>query len=213
MHINHHKNRDKNKPVDQLTKVAFANETSEPKDDEIYQMIDKVIYQLFGEKGLATIIKHGDKVIIKVNLVGPSLGQRGEKGCSIITDPRIVRYVAEKVRDIIGFGGKADLKVVDGTFYKDTNPSLKSETHSFYWARLERTDDNLVNQEDFCYDCNADDILDGSSKATLINLDSIGEEGRILYKVKLANGLGVNGQGIIFFKICRSVSHTTQIPS
>lgn len=59
-----------------------------------------VIYQLYCEKGLGAIIKHGYKVIIKVNLVGPNLGQRGEKGRSIITDPRILRYVAEKVRDI-----------------------------------------------------------------------------------------------------------------
>jgi len=136
---------------DQLAKVAFACQTSEPKDEEVYQMIDRVIFQLFGEKGLAAIIKRGDKVIIKVNMVGPNVGLRGEKGCSIITDPRTVRYVAEKVRDIIGFDGGADLKVVDGVFSMDPNPSLKSNASSFYWARLERNGDNLVNQEDFCY--------------------------------------------------------------
>jgi len=167
------------KTVDQLVKVTFACQNEEPKDEEVYQMVDSVIYQLFGEKGLAAIIKRGYKVIIKVNMVGPSIGLRGEKGRSIITDPRIVRYVAEKVRNIIGFNGKADLKVVDGLFSSDPNPSLKSNINSFYWGRLERTGDNLVNQEDFCYDYNADGILDGRSKATLVNLDSIGEEGRI----------------------------------
>jgi uncharacterized protein (DUF362 family) len=132
-----------------LAKVAFACQTSEPKDEEVYQMIDRVIYELYGEKGLAAIIKRGYKVIIKVNMVGPNMGLRGEKGRSIITDPRIVRYVAEKVRDIIGFDGKADLKVVDGVFSRDPNPSSKWNNGSFYWARLERTGDNLVNQEDF----------------------------------------------------------------
>lgn len=39
------------KPADQLVKVAFACQTDEPKDEEVYQMIDRVIYQLFGEKG------------------------------------------------------------------------------------------------------------------------------------------------------------------
>lgn len=112
-------------------------------------MVDRVIYELYGEKGLAAIKKTGYKVIIKVNLVAPSSGLRDEKGRSIITDPRIVRYVAEKVRDIIGFDGKADLKVVDGVFSRDPNPSSKWNNGSFYWARLERTGDNLVNQEDF----------------------------------------------------------------
>lgn len=134
-------------------------------------------------------------------MVGPNLGLRGEKGRGIITDPRIVRYVAEKVRNIIGFDGKADLKVVDGVFSRDPNPSLKTNTNSFYWGRLERTGDNLVNQEDFCYDYNADGILDGRSKATLVNLDSIGEEGRIRYEVKLANGRTVK---VAFPKIFRT---------
>jgi len=151
-------------------------------------MVDRVIYELYGEKGLAAIKKTGYKVIIKVNLVAPSSGLRDEKGRSIITDPRIVRYVAEKVREIIGFDGNADLKVVDAVFSKDPNPSAKWNLGSFHWARLERTGDNLVNPEDFCYDYNADGILDGKSKATLVNLDSIGEEGRIQYEVKLANG-------------------------
>lgn len=176
------------RPDNHLSRVAFASQSAEPKDEEIYQMIDDVIRQLFGRQGLAKVIKPGDKVIIKVNLVGPQLGQRGEKGRAIITDPRIVRYVAEKVREIIGFGGTADLKIVDGTFYKDPNPSLVAENSSFHWARLERTGDNLVNKEDFCYDYDHDGILDGKSKAVLVNLDSIGEEGRQLYQVKLANG-------------------------
>lgn len=173
---------------DKFSHVGFTCQSAEANDKEVYNMIDDVIYQVLGSNGLAEIIKPGDKVIIKVNMVGPNIGERGEKGRGVITDPRIVRYVAEKVRKIIGFEGTADLKVVDSTFYNDSNPSLKYMKSSFHWARLERTGDNAIDKEDFCYDYNGDGILDGTSKAKLVNLDSIGEDGRQLYKIRLADG-------------------------
>jgi len=71
-------------------------------------MIDDVIYQTLGSKGLGAIIKPGYKVVLKVNLVGPYFGERGEKGRGVITDPRVVRYVAEQTREIIGFDNGAD---------------------------------------------------------------------------------------------------------
>lgn len=175
-------------PLAPLVTVSFASQPDEAKDKEVYDMIDTVIFQALGPNGLAEIIKPGYKVVIKVNLVGPSFGKRGEKGRSIITDPRIVRYVAEKVRDIIGFDPPADLKVVDATMYQDPNPSLKSAKSSFHWARLERTGDNIVDPEDFCYNYEANGILDGTSKAQLVNLDALGEADRQLYDVKVASG-------------------------
>lgn len=173
---------------DKFSHIGFACQSAEANDKEVYNMIDDVIYQVLGSKGLAEIVKPGDKVIIKVNFVGPNIGERGEKGRGVITDPRIVRYVAEKVREIIGFEGSADLKVVDSTFYNDSNPSLKCMKSSFYWGRLERTGDNVIDKEDFCYDYDGDGILDGTSKAKLVNLDSIGEDGRQLYKIRLRDG-------------------------
>lgn len=161
----------------------------EPTDEEIYHMVDHVINQVLGPQGLASIIKPDDRVVLKVNLIGTGIGARGEKNRGGITDPRIVRYLALKIRNIIGLGGNGDLKVVDATFYKDPNPSLKeSEVDiSFYWARLERTGDNAVEEEDVCYDGDADGILDGGSHARLINLDSLLEEDRDVTKVKLAS--------------------------
>lgn len=177
-----------NKQNNNLVPVGFACQKEIPNDNEIINMIDEVIYETLGHKGLASIIKPGDKVVIKVNLVGANVGQRGEKGRSIITDARIVRYVAEKVREIIGYGETADIKVVDALFYKEKNPSLKRNPGSFYWARVEKTGDNAVDKEDFCYDLNADGVLDGTSHAKLINLDSLLKEDRIEYKVKVASG-------------------------
>jgi uncharacterized protein (DUF362 family) len=148
-------------------------------------MIDEVIDQVLGSEGLAAIIKPGNKVVIKVNLVGPSQGKTGEQGRGIITDPRIVRYVAEKVRTIIGFEGESDLKVVDGVFYRDPNPSLKSVPTSFYWGRLERNNDDQVDEADVCYDLDADGILDGTSQARLVNLDSLDETQRFTTRIKV----------------------------
>ncbi|HBF38703.1 MAG TPA: hypothetical protein DDW50_15470 [Firmicutes bacterium] len=157
----------------QLIPVGFVSQTEEPTDEEVYTMIDEALIQILGPDGLRSIIKPGDKVVIKVNLVGPQIGKRGEKGRGCDTDPRIVRYVAEKVREIIGFDGSSDLKVVDATFYANSNPSLKSEKSSFYWGRLERNDDNALDNNNICYDGDADGFLDGTSQAQLVNLDAL----------------------------------------
>jgi len=168
-----------------LSPVGFVCTAGESTDEEVRNMVDEVINQVMGPDGLAAIIKPGNKVVIKVNLVGPTAGKMGEQGRGVITDPRIVQYVAEKVRTIIGFGGEADLKVVDGLFYQDPNPSLKSELQSFYWARLERNNNDLVDEADVCYDLNADGILDGTSQARLVNVDSLDETQRFVTRVKV----------------------------
>ena len=186
---------------EELSHVGFARQTADPTDREIYDMIDDVIFQTLGTQGLRKIIRTGDRVVLKVNVVGPYMGERGEKGRGIITDPRVVRYVAGLVRDIIGFQGSASLKVADAVMYADPNPSLKLAKSSFYWAKLERTGDNAVDEEDFCYDFNADGILDGGSGAELVNLDSIGAGGRQLFEVPMASGRTV---GVSFPKFLRT---------
>lgn len=172
----------------ELTPVGFSCRENEPTDQEVKAMVDEVIMQVLGPKGLESIISPGDKVVIKVNNVGPYLGKKGEKGRGVITDPRIVRYVAEKVREIIGFEKTSDLKVVDTVFYSDVNPSLKNDKKSFYWARLERTGDNQVDPEDVCYDGDGDGILDGTSQARLVNLDALTKSQRMVTKVKVSSG-------------------------
>jgi len=163
----------------------------EVNDQEVYDMVDKVIFQTLGFDGLKQIVKPFDRVTIKVNLVGANLGARGEKGRAIITDPRIVRYVAELVRAIIG--PKGILKVIGTTHYRHKHPSLKEYDTSFYWAKLGRSGNNAIDPcIDVCYDANADGILDGSSRATLINLDSLGESERFCRTVTLENGTQVN---------------------
>ncbi len=71
----------------------------------------------------------------------------------------------------------------------DPNPSLKESDVdlSFYWARLERTGDNAVEERDVCYDGDADGILDGGSYARLINLDSLLEDDRDVTRVRVAS--------------------------
>jgi len=171
-----------------LSYVGFARQTAEPSDREVCDMIDDVIFQTLGIEGLGKLIKPGDRVVLKVNLVGPYVGARGDKGRGIITDPRVVRHVAQLVRDIIGYENGANLKVSDAVMYVDPNPSLKHEKSSFYWAKLGRTGDNAVNEGDICYDFDADGILDGGSQAELINLDGIGPEGRQLFEIPMADG-------------------------
>lgn len=161
-------------PDTQLSRVSFSRLKSTPTDDEVITMTDEAINSILGPGGLASLIKKGDKVVIKVNLVGPSYGLEHEKGLGIISDPRIVRHVAEKVRDIIGFSGGADLKIIDALFYRDRNPSDRSQATSFHYAKLSRPGGNVY------YDENADGILDGKSKARLINLDSLNEDERFL---------------------------------
>jgi len=135
---------------------------------------------VLGPRGLSEIIKRGDRVVIKVNIVGPSQGLPGEKGRGIVSDPRIVRYVAEKVREIIGFGGGADLKVIDATFTAEKNPSDKNNPQSFHYARLQRSPGKTVERNDITYDYDADGILDGGSGAELVNLDSVQMSERFL---------------------------------
>lgn len=176
----------------EVSTIGFARQPADPTDNEVRDMINDVIFQTLGAGGLRKIIKRGDRVVLKVNLVGPYMGARGEKGRGIITDPRVVRHVAGLVREIIGFGRGASLKVVDAVMYADPNPSLKVIKTSFYWAKLERTGDNAVNEEDFCYDFDADGILDGGSEAELVNLDAIGEDGRQTFEVPMDGGNIVN---------------------
>ncbi|HEY1406555.1 MAG TPA: DUF362 domain-containing protein, partial [Spirochaetota bacterium] len=156
-----------------LSPVALSCMDHEPSDDDVRSMTDDALRQVLGAKGLTGLIKPGDRVVIKVNMVGPGHGLPAEKGLGIITDPRIVRYVAGKVREIIGFGGTADLKVIDALFYGGKNPSDPSERTSFHYARLERNGNGNVDDGDICYDLDADGYLDGSSRAQLVNLDSI----------------------------------------
>jgi uncharacterized protein (DUF362 family) len=163
-----------------LPAVGFSCMTREPADEEIPGLIDDAIGQILGARGLAAMIRPGDRVVIKVNIVGPSEGLPGEKGRGIISDPRIVRYIAKKVREIIGFGGTSDLKVIDATFSPEKDPSDKNNPHSFYYARLQRGEGNSVDEKDICYDYDADGILDGGSGAELVNLDSVPQSERFL---------------------------------
>ncbi|HOT07706.1 MAG TPA: DUF362 domain-containing protein [Methanotrichaceae archaeon] len=168
-------------PLDNpLSLVGFSSINREPSDEEVHRLVDDAILQVLGPRGLSEIIKPGDKVVIKVNIVGPSQGLPGEKGRGIISDPRIVKYVAEMVRKIIGFGGNADLKVVDATFTADKNPSAKDNSHSFYYARLKRTGNATADRGDVCYDHDGNGILDGSSFAQIVNLDSVERSERFL---------------------------------
>jgi len=46
--------------------------------------------------------------------------------CSLFAAQADIMHIfVEKVRDIIGFDNGSDLKVVDCTMYRDSNPSLK----------------------------------------------------------------------------------------
>ncbi|MFB3765134.1 MAG: DUF362 domain-containing protein [Methanotrichaceae archaeon] len=167
-------------PDHPLPAVGFSCMTREPADHEIPRLIDDAISQVLGPRGLSEIIKQGDRVVIKVNIVGPNQGFPGEKGRGIISDPRIVRYIAGKVREIIGFDGSADLKVIDATFSPEKNPSDKNNPHSFYYARLQRSAGKSVEADDICYDYDADSTLDGGSGAELVNLDSVQMSDRFL---------------------------------
>lgn len=164
--------------------VGFVCRETEPDDEELAAMIDELIYQTLGERGLSALCEKGDRVVIKVNLVGPQRGEYGEKGRAIISDPRVVRYVAEEVRDIIGWEEPADIIITDATFYTNRNPSLNGVDTSFYRARLERSGNNDVDPEDICYDRNGDGLLDGESGARLVNCDSWDMNRRFLTEVE-----------------------------
>ena len=170
-----------------LSAVGFVSMKKEPNDEELKKMIDDAVSQILGPDGLSTIIKKGYKVIIKVNNVCPYAGKNGEKGRGVITDPRIVRYMAEKIRNITGFEGTADLKVVDACYSADKNPSERENKQSFYWSRLERDHGGNVG-----YDENGDGFLDGQSKAQLVNLDSVDFNHRYLVQIKDYNNNCIN---------------------
>ncbi len=78
--------------MNNFSEVAFARQTGEAKTKEIHDMIDKIIYQIFPDKGLRELINPGDKVALKVNLVGPAMGERGEKGRGINCVASIERF-------------------------------------------------------------------------------------------------------------------------
>ncbi|MCL2527391.1 MAG: DUF362 domain-containing protein [Defluviitaleaceae bacterium] len=177
--------------------VGFAFQLINPEaaceisDQEVCDMVDKVIFQTLGPKGLRQIIRPGSRVTIKVNLVGAHQGARGEKGRAIITDPRIVRHVAEKIRTITG--PKGVLKVIGTTHCYHKNPSLKEVETSFYWAKLGRSGNNAIDPNvDITYDGNGDGVLDGTSYAQLVNLDSLGEGERFYKTVTLHDGTQVD---------------------
>ncbi|TCL62265.1 hypothetical protein EDC14_10268 [Hydrogenispora ethanolica] len=77
--------------------------------------------------------------------------------------------------------------VLDATHYTDPNPFLKSASSSFYWARLERNGDNAVDSADVCYDSDGDGILDGTSRARIVNADSIDSAHRQAYPIKVVD--------------------------
>lgn len=171
-----------------FSRVAISCQRAEPNDDELKLMIDDAIRQIYGPEGLRALVKPGDHVTIKTNVVCCWQGARGEKGRGVITDPRIVRYVAEQIREIIGYNNGSELKVVDAVFTPDPNPSGFDNAVGFHYARLNRVPDNAVHEEDVTYDYNGDGILDGTSGARLVNVDAIDGSGRDLHIVELANG-------------------------
>jgi uncharacterized protein (DUF362 family) len=169
-------------------KVALSCQPAEPNDGEIRDMIDDVIYQLYGDEGLRALVKPGDRVVIKPNIILCNQGAHGEKGRAVITDPRIVRYLSERIREIIGWGNGADLKVVDALFSDNPDPSDIHNKYGFHWARYNKVRDNTVSPEDICYDYNCDGYLDGTSRAKLVNLDALTPDERDIHVVRLADG-------------------------
>lgn len=151
-----------------LPLVGFDCREQEPGEAELRVMVNTVVTQILGPEGWRALCKPGDRVVIKVNLVGPHRGAAREKGKAIITDPRLVKIAAEEVRAVIGWEAPAELIVTDALFYKSDNPSLKGEITSFYRSG---------------YDDDGDGILDGGSGARLVNCDSYGRDRRYLTEV------------------------------
>lgn len=119
-----------------LVTVGFACREAGVSDGEVGPLVDGAIASLFGAAGLDAILDPGDKVVIKVNLVGPKDGPAGAQGLAIITDPRVVRHVAQRVRDIIGWDAPAELTVVDACFADTPASQDTGNWHGgFYWAR------------------------------------------------------------------------------
>lgn len=167
-----------------LVAVGLACQTTEPDQAEIEALVDEALEGALGPRGLRALVNPGDKVVIKVNIVEPLFGLNTERGRAIITDPRVARYVAEKVRAIIGTGGTADLKVVDACFTDDPDPSSTQDgQHGFRYAYYERTGNRDMDEGDVCYDYDRDGILDGASNATLVNSDAYLEADRFITRV------------------------------
>ncbi len=171
---------------DGLVRVGFSAMQAEPEDKEMYRMIDDVVLQTLGEKGLSSIIKKGYRVVIKVNMVGGNVGAPGLKGRGVITDARIVRYIADSVREIIGFDPPADIKIIEACYSFSRNPSEPGNKQGFAFARVEEKDGDTV-----FYDANKDGILDGFSKARIINLDSLSDAERIGADIRIASGRNI----------------------
>jgi uncharacterized protein (DUF362 family) len=148
---------------DDLSIVAFAGSGPNPGESEINAMLRSVVKNSLGENGWAALVGPNDRVVIKVNLVGPHRGSRGMKGKAIDTDPRLVKAVARAIRTEIGDEG--DIVVTDALFYPGANPSDPAKETSFYRSG---------------YDDDGDGILDGGSRARLVNADSYGKDRRFL---------------------------------
>lgn len=146
-----------------LSRVGFSAVPldREAGEAEIASMVRDCVGQTLGPGGWSSLCAPGDRVLIKVNMVGPHRGSSGEKGKAIITDPRVVREVAARVREAVGDSGS--ILVTDTLFYEDADPSSKKETTSFYHAG---------------YDGDADGTLDGGSRARLVNAESYGRDRR-----------------------------------
>ncbi len=69
----------------QLSHVSFVRQTGEPTDHEVRDMVDDVIFQALGPRGLREIIRQGDRVVLKVNLVGPISIYRNGFGVAVLT--------------------------------------------------------------------------------------------------------------------------------
>ncbi len=148
---------------DGLSLVAFARSEAPPGDAEIDSMLESVVGDSLGERGWAALASPNDRVVIKVNLVGPHRGAAGLKGKAIDTDPRLVKAVARAIRKEVGDGG--DIVVTDALFHEGENPSDPARATSFFRSG---------------YDDDGDGILDGGSRARLVNADSYGKDRRFL---------------------------------
>jgi uncharacterized protein (DUF362 family) len=155
--------------MDDCAFVAFSSRDHEPAEAEIRAMVDETVRQALGEKGWRALCKPGDRVVVKVNLVGPHRGRKHEKGKAVITDPRVVKAVAEGIREAIGFEAPADLIVTDALFYTDKDPSRADMVTSFRHSG---------------YDEDGDGYLDGPARARLVNCDAYGKDGRFSVKVR-----------------------------
>jgi len=152
----------------ELAVVAFSfQETIPMTEGEVASLVDVAVGSLLGPAGFMALLSPGDRVVIKVNTVEPDFGAAGEKGYAIITDPRVLRAVAARVRAAIGDEPPARILVADACFDDTNQPPA---CNRFYRCRLDIEKDGIV---DIRYDGNNDGILDGGSGATLVNTDAI----------------------------------------